>query len=249
MTAEVRAVTVRPHNQAGSDYELLAGQLHLQAALAAQLPTIRAYVCLAPDLGNLLQEVEQLAGDPRRNPITMAQALKRAGDLLPHPERSGARIPHQSLAELSGLPRAQVTRYLLLLTLPLALRQLLARGDLTFGHGWALCGSRISGDADRQLALARQTIHQSWSVRRLESEISCKPRVSERPNLKQTAPQIPASDLINDPNLSQLANSLTEKTGMPVTIEHRSTGAGRIIFQYFSIDETEGLLRHFPSSE
>jgi ParB family chromosome partitioning protein len=249
MTGEARAVVVRRQSAPSTDYELLVGETDWQAALAAQLPSIPARICEAPELAALLDRLELLGADPRRNPIVTADVLRKLCDLLPHPERDGSNIPHRTLADLSGLPRPQVTRYLLLLALPQEVRQLLARGHLTFGHGWALCGQKVSQCPDHQISLAKQVIQERWSVRRLEREVSGEPEAPAlRPGDGPIQPS-PPTDLVQDPNLAQLANSLSEKTGMPVTIEHQANGTGRIIFRYFSIDETEGLLRHLPTNE
>lgn len=233
---------VRPHPTVPEDYELLAGLPRWCAARDAGLVGIPAQVCEGPALEQALESLEQLVRDPLHNPIALADTFQQLLELIPI-------ATHDDLAMLSGLARNAVTHYLLLRGLPPPVCQWLAQGQLTLSHGKALCTRRLRADPESQVALAREALRQSWSSHELERRargLGDLAKLEARGTKPASVPTAPAGDLVADPNIKQLAESLSQKTGMPVEIEHKANGTGRIIFQYFSLDETENLLRFIP---
>ena len=47
-----------------------------------------------------------------------------------------------------------------------------------------------------------------------------------------------------DPDVLRLQNQLAEKLGARVTIAHSVKGKGKLVIQYNSLDELEGVLAH-----
>ena len=45
-----------------------------------------------------------------------------------------------------------------------------------------------------------------------------------------------------DPNVAQLERELAEKLGAKVAIQHNPKGRGRLVIDYFSLDELDGIL-------
>jgi ParB family chromosome partitioning protein len=54
------------------------------------------------------------------------------------------------------------------------------------------------------------------------------------------APGLPSAD----PNVSRLENELADKLGAKVAIQHSSSGRGKLIVSYHSLDELDGILAH-----
>ncbi len=46
------------------------------------------------------------------------------------------------------------------------------------------------------------------------------------------------------PNVSRLEQELAEKLGAKVTIQHASSGKGKVVVTYNSLDELDGILAH-----
>ena len=81
-------------------------------------------------------------------------------------------LTQEQLSRRLGRSRPTLANLLRLLDLPTEVREMVARGELSAGHGRALCGLN---DTDRQLALARQAMEQGWSVRQLEKACAAPP--------------------------------------------------------------------------
>jgi ParB family chromosome partitioning protein len=47
-----------------------------------------------------------------------------------------------------------------------------------------------------------------------------------------------------DPNIKQLQDDLSQKTGAKVQINHTAKGRGKLVFSYNSLDELDGILGH-----
>jgi ParB family chromosome partitioning protein len=67
--------------------------------------------------------------------------------------------------------------------------------------------------------------------------------------LQQQAAHPAAAKAEPDPNIRRLSDRLSEKVGVPVSIDHGDKGAGRLVFKYSSLDELDGILAHLGYSE
>lgn len=239
LTGQVDPVVVRPHPTQTGEFELLTGMPRWRAAFEAQLKSIPVLICEARSVDEALAGMETLTAKPHPNPMLMADTLRVLLDQIPT-------ATHQDLADLSGLARNAVTHYLLLQGLPPPVRQLLARARLSFGHAKVLCGHGLPAEPARQVELAHAAVHEGWSVRQLESR-TFGSNVTLANSAEAPVPT-PAA-VVLDPNISALSDLLSRKTGMTVSIEHQVTGAGRIIFGYYSLEEADNLLRLFPADE
>jgi ParB family transcriptional regulator, chromosome partitioning protein len=64
---------------------------------------------------------------------------------------------------------------------------------------------------------------------------------------RMLAPAKPASareDSQSDPDVQRLERELAEKLGAKVAIRHAATGKGRLVIDYHSLEELEGILAH-----
>jgi len=62
-----------------------------------------------------------------------------------------------------------------------------------------------------------------------------------------TAPAAPADAAAaagRDPNVARLEQDLAEKLGARVAIQHGSSGKGKLVVNYNSLDELDGILAH-----
>ena len=61
-----------------------------------------------------------------------------------------------------------------------------------------------------------------------------------------TQPESPAdaSTPRNDPNVRKLESDLSEKLGAKVHVQHSSSGKGKLVISYHTLDELDGILAH-----
>ena len=54
----------------------------------------------------------------------------------------------------------------------------------------------------------------------------------------------PAAAGSTDPDVQRLEQDLAEKLGAKVAIQHTSSGKGKLVINYHSLDELDGILAH-----
>jgi ParB family chromosome partitioning protein len=47
-----------------------------------------------------------------------------------------------------------------------------------------------------------------------------------------------------DPDIKSLQNQLSDKIGVPVTLQHGTNGKGKLVLKYNSLNELDGILSH-----
>jgi ParB family chromosome partitioning protein len=209
----LQPLLVRP-NRNGSGYQLIAGERRFRAAQRAGLERVPIAVREVDDVEALeLALIENLQRE-NLNPVEEARAFKRLGDEF--------HLSQEDIATRVGKSRSAVTNSVRLLQLPASVLAQLESGELSAGHGRSLLGLD-SGAA--QTALARDVAARRLSVRDTE-------------RLVRDRQQPPADDVERRALESDLGRAL----GTRVHLRHRNDGSGRIIIEYFSPDELDGLL-------
>ncbi|HET7921811.1 MAG TPA: ParB/RepB/Spo0J family partition protein [Gammaproteobacteria bacterium] len=203
-------------------YEIIAGERRWRAAQMAGLREIPAVVRDVPDRAAIAMALIENIQRENLNPLEEAQALQR---LI-----SEFEMTHQQASEAVGRSRAAVTNLLRLLELTDDVKELVERGDLEMGHARALLP--LKGLA--QTGAARRVAERGLSVRETENLV--------RRLLKENGTSVAKGPRRVDPNVRQLENDLSQKLGARVTLETASGGRGRLVIQYTSLDELDGIL-------
>jgi len=128
-----------------------------------------------------------------------------------------------------GRSRAAVSNLLRLLTLEPKVKQMLEAGQLEMGHARAL----LSLDGAAQIKAAEEVARRGLSVRETEQLV----RKLLKPAEKKPAPKV-------DPDIQRFAEELSEKLGARVQIQHSPRGKGKLVIQYNSLDELDGIIDH-----
>ena len=140
-------------------YELIAGERRWRAATLAGLDTIPALVRVHDDAESLeLALIENMAREDL-NPIEEARACALLVEELG--------LTREEIGRRVGRSRVAVSNLLRLLDLPDEALDMLARGDLTEGHGRAIL---MAQGHDERRRLAREALAEGWNVRRTEAE-------------------------------------------------------------------------------
>jgi ParB family chromosome partitioning protein len=151
----LQPVVVRPRGEGG--YELVAGERRWRAAREAGLPTLPAVVRETDDRDALLLGVVENVAREDLSPVEEARAY---ASLIDEFELSLSEV-----AEHVGRSKPAVSNRLRLLELPEEILWMLARGELTEGHGRAVLA--LPDDRSR-VALARRIARDGMTVRAAE---------------------------------------------------------------------------------
>jgi ParB family transcriptional regulator, chromosome partitioning protein len=220
----MQPIVVRP-GAGGSGYEIVAGERRWRAGQLAGLSTIPAIVRDLDD--RQLAEWALIENLQREDldPLEQAQAFARLT------EQFG--LTHEQVAERVGIDRSTVSNALRLLHLGEEVQQFVRRGQLTAGHVRALLAVE---DPNVQLQIARNAIKGGWPVRKLEQEV----RHLTAPGRTSTRRQTSARSA----HLTDLARQIAQQLNTRVEIRPgRDKSSGRLIIDYFGLDEFDDLMR------
>lgn len=218
----IQPVVVRPLDVGG--YEIIAGERRWRAAQIAGLAEIPTLVRDVPDNAAIAMALIENIQREALNPLEEANALQR---LILEFE-----MTHQQAADAVGRSRAAVSNLLRLLELNPDVKQLLEHGKLEMGHARALLGLSGGGQSEA----AHRVVARGLSVRETEQLVA----QLQQDHGKRPAPKKAALD----PNVRRLQHDLSETLGAAVQIQQRARGKGRLIIEYNSLDELDGILSH-----
>lgn len=220
----LQPIVVRKIEGMSDRYEIIAGERRWRAAQLAELHEVPAVVRDVPDEAAIAMALIENIQREDLNPIEEATALQRLIDEF--------ELTHQQAADAVGRSRAAVSNMLRLLSLNEEVRKLLENGDLEMGHARCL----LALESDLQGKTARDVVSQGLSVRETEQLVN---------RLRQSDKKAPVkSSKTVDPNIERLQNDLAEKLGAKVAVQHASTGKGKLVVHYNSLDELDGILAH-----
>ena len=222
VTGVVQPVIVRP--TVGGRFQLIAGERRWLASKRAGKTTIPAVVKEVSNAQAMeITIIENLQREDL-NPLEQARAFER----LSH--EFG--LTQEQIAARTGKDRASISNFIRLLKLPQDVQDLLEKGDLTLGHGKALCG--LAGYPEQLAKAAHEVISKQLSVRQTEELISkiINPEAGEKPT--KAAKQV-------DPNVREAARNLERVLGVKVDIQDRK-GKGKIILKYSSLEDFDRIV-------
>jgi ParB family chromosome partitioning protein len=212
----------------GDSYQLIAGERRLRAAQAAGLAEVPVHVVDFNDQQVLEAALVENVQRADLNPIEKAQGFKE------YLERFGLKQDH--LAERLGLDRTTISNLLGLLNLPAEVQDWVRLGQLTLGHAKVLKGQ--SG-AERQIALAKETIAKSLSVHALEQLTKQqKEEAAKEPGAAKEAPAKTA-------HVQAIEDELRQKLATRVQIKLKGKDKGQIVLGFDTNDDFERLLDVF----
>ncbi len=225
----VQPIVARPLAKSNGEtqrYEIVAGERRWRAAQMAGLSDIPTVVRIVPDDAAIAIALIENIQRENLNPLEEARALDRLIKEF--------KLTHQEAADAVGRSRVSVSNLLRLLDLSDRVMSLLESRQIEMGHARALLA--ISGTAD-QLDAARQVIKKQLSVR--DTERLVRRLLTDKSSKKTTQAQ---SD--GNADIRRLEIEITDKIGAKVRIDHSQKGSGKLVIQYNSLDELDGILKH-----
>lgn len=202
-------------------YEIIAGERRWRAAQRAGLHQVPVLLKEVPDEAAIAMALIENIQREDLNAMEEAYALQRLMDEF--------ELTQQQTADAVGKSRTTVTNLLRLLQLSEHCKTLLERGDLDMGHARAL----LSLEPSMQTDTAKLVVAKGLTVRETEKMVR---------NINDPKPK--AEKKAKDHHISALEQQLGEKIGAEVEIQHGSKGKGKMVINYHSLDELDGILQH-----
>ncbi|MEP1448403.1 MAG: ParB/RepB/Spo0J family partition protein [Paraglaciecola sp.] len=202
-------------------YEIIAGERRWRASQIAQLEEIPCLIKDVPDESAVAIALIENIQREDLNAMEEAQALDR---LMVEFE-----LTHQEVASAVGKSRTTVTNLLRLNNLNDDVKLLLEHGDIEMGHARAL----LSLEGEVQNEAAQTVSGKGLTVRDTENLVR---RLLEPKKEKPAAKE--------DPDVQRLQTELSENLGAPVSIAHNAKGKGKLVINFSSLDQLDGILGH-----
>ena len=225
----VQPIVARRIEKKGSNvqhYEIIAGERRWRAAQMAGLADIPTVIRDVDDDDAIAMALIENIQRENLNPLEESRALDRLIREF--------HLTHQQAADAVGRSRATVSNLLRLQDLSDKVKPMLESRQIEMGHARALLS--IS-DKTQQFDAARQVVRKGLSVRETEQLVR---RVLSNQAGKNTKPAATAQNA----DIRRLEIELSEKLGAKVRVDHTSKGTGKLIINYNSLDELDGILKH-----
>jgi ParB family chromosome partitioning protein len=215
----------RPNPTESQRYEIIAGERRWRAAQMAGLSEIPAVIRDVADEDAVAMALIENIQREDLNPLEEARALLR---LI---EEFG--LTHQAAAEAVGRSRAAVSNLVRLMELTDEVKDMLETRQIEMGHARALLGLTTRR---QQIEVATLVAKKTLSVRDTEALV--------RRIINPRAADPAANPAAVDPDIHRLETEIAEKLGAKVAFQHLTSGKGKLIVSYNSLDELEGILAH-----
>lgn len=218
----IQPLTVSPI--AGGKYRLVAGERRYRASKIAGLKDVPVYV--REVTSSQLLELALLENLQRENlnAIEVALSYKRLMDDLDYTQ--------EKVAERMGKERSTVTNYIRLLKLPPDIQVAVRNGVISMGHARALINVDV---VDKQLFIFNEIKNKQLSVRQTEDlvrKIYSNSTAAVKTTVKTGLP----------PAFKKIEDNLASTYATKVSLVHNKKGYGSISFEYYSLEELNGLL-------
>jgi len=209
----------------GDGYEVIAGERRLKAARKLGLARVPVVIKTATDKEVLeLALVENIQREDL-NPVEKAMSYRRFMEEFSYTQ--------EDVAKAIGKDRVTVANLLRILKLPDEIREAIVDGKISEGHARALVSV---DDQNAQMLLFRETVQKGFSVREVEARAK---KMSSDGNGKVGRKQ---KATLKDPEVVSLEEELRQILGTKVLIENKRGNKGRLVIEYYSLDDFDRIL-------
>ena len=212
----IQPIIVRESNDDKSKYEIIAGERRWIAAQRAGLHNVPVVITQADDLKSLEFAIVENVQRHDLNPLEEAQGYRRLIDEFGYDQ--------EKVSKFIGKSRSHIANSLRLLTLPIEIINLIAAQKLSAGHAKILVG------LDNAIFIANKIIEKKFSVRQAENFVKI---------FKLTKSSIKKN---KNANILDLEKTITEKTGLNVSIKNSKKNKGSITFGYHDLDQLNKII-------
>jgi ParB family transcriptional regulator, chromosome partitioning protein len=199
-------------------YEIVAGERRLQAAKLAGMKTVPAIVREASEQQKLELAITENIQRHDLNPIEEAKSYLKLVEEFD--------MSQDQVALKMGKSRSVVANKMRLLNLPVEIQKALISGKITEGHAKAILAIE---NPEKQRALFDLIVKNNLTVRQTENKT------------KEISVKTHKRTISVDPEMKQIEDEISQKLGTKVKLS-KSGGGGRIIIDYYSQEELNGIL-------
>ena len=212
----IQPIAVR--SSIGGDYEIIAGERRWLAAQKAGLHEVPVVKLNLSDAQSLELAIIENIQREDINSIEEAKAYERL--------MKEFNYDHEKLSEFMGKSRSHISNTLRLLSLPTDVLQLVEEGKLSAGQVRPLVGRFNASD------IAKTIVKEKLSARSIENLVKNEKEkeVNKQKSVKKT-----------DPDILLSQRKLEENLGLNVKITNKKNNAGKVVFEYSSIEQFEML--------
>jgi len=203
-------------------FEVIAGERRLKAAKLSNLVEVPVIVKKVTDQEALVIALVENIQREELNPIEEAQAYRRLIQEFQYKQ--------EEVAKSVGKDRSTISNLLRLLKLPSQIQKSIHNNEITVGHARAL----LSVDSyDLQTDIFEQILKNGLSVRDVEKVV----KKNEQPNVRSTKQKETRSF-----ELLTLEEELQRRFGTKVRIVPQRKKRGKIVIEYYSMEELTRLI-------
>jgi ParB family chromosome partitioning protein len=213
----LQPILVRRHSESANAFEIVAGERRWRAAQLAQLHEVPVVIKDLSDREALEVALVENVQRQDLSPIEEAEGYRRLLDEFGHTQ--------DDLARTLAKSRSHIANTLRLLTLPDAVKAMLASGELSAGHARALVGH-----AD-PLSLAEKIVASGLTVRQTEKLASGDKGTERGPRRTRE----------KDPNALAVERDLELALGLRVSLDVRG-GGGVLSIHYNNLEQLDDVL-------
>jgi ParB family chromosome partitioning protein len=211
-----------------TEYELIAGERRLRAAILAQVSQIPAII-REGDTSMMKLELA-IIENLQREDLNAVDRARAFFQLV-----SEFKFTHNEVAKKMGRSREYVSNSLRILSLPEEILTALSEGKITEGHTRPIL--MLADHPEEQLVLFKEIVYKKITVR--EAEKLARKIAYDRVRKKEFMP---------DPEIIELEEEFQEKLGTRVHIDRKELG-GQIKIDFFSVEDLRAILDQINKSD
>jgi ParB family chromosome partitioning protein len=202
-------------------HEIIAGERRWRAAQLAGLNQVPVLVRKVADNAALAMALIENIQREDLNPLEEAVGIQRLIDEF--------EMTHQAAADAVGRSRSAATNLLRLLKLSQPVQAMLMEGELDMGHARAL----LSLEGATQITTANKIVLAGLSVREAEKLVQ-----------HELTPVVKRENKSSEPDRDtiRLQEKVADRVGAKVAIQHGLKGRGKLIIEYKSLEQLDGVL-------
>lgn len=217
----MQPLLVRAISGSKAEYEVIAGERRLRAAIKADLKEVPVIIKdVSDDQAAIMALIENIQREDL-NPMEEARGIKRLLDEFA--------LTHDQIASAIGRSRSATSNLLRLVNLAQAVQDMLMDGSIDMGHARAL----LSLPAAEQIQAANLIVAKRLSVREAEQLVNR--------GLGQPKQKLATNSAVNQ-DVQRMQDQLADEFNTKVAIKANAKGAGQLTLSFHDWDQFQGLL-------
>lgn len=219
----ISPILVRPISK--TKYEIIAGERRYRAAKMAGLKRVPVLIRKISNEKALAWALIENIQRENLNPLEEAAGIQRLV--------SEFNLTHESASRAIGRSRTATTNLLRLLNLAKPVQDRLMANEILMGHARALLGLEPA----MQVAIAQEIVSKGLSVRQVETLVAQLGQKKEK--------QAVEKKVLKDNDTLRLEEELSNAIGTTVKLNANRKGKGKLIIEFSSYDQLDGIIAHF----